>query len=162
MKTSFNIMVLVVTLTLTLLTSKILASDLVHEFKNPAFSGNGYSTHVLSIDQLQSQRKKDNEAEAKSEAAAAARAEKNTTINKFIANVESRIYANLSKQLVDNMFGTSCDSSTTTCPTSGTSTVEGATIYWVKDTTTEIITLTITDANGNVTQMSVQIGDFVF
>jgi len=155
-------MVLVVTFTLTLLTTSILASDLVHEFKNPAFSGNGYSNHVLSVDQLQSQRKKDNEADAKSEAAAAARAEKNTVINKFIANVESRIYANLSKQLVDNMFGTSCDSSTTTCPTSGTSTVEGATIYWVKDTTTEIITLTITDANGNVTQMSVPIGDFVF
>ena len=162
MKTSLNIMVLVVTLTLTLLTSKILASDLVHEFKNPAFSGNGYSNHVLSVDQLQSQRKKDNEADAKSEAAAAARAEKNTVINKFIANVESRIYANLSKQLVDNMFGTSCDSSTTTCPTSGTSEIEGATIYWVKDTTTEIITLTITDANGNVTSMSVPIGDFVF
>ena len=155
-------MVLVVTFTLTLLTTTILASDLVHEFKNPAFSGNGYSNHVLSVDQLQSQRKKDNEADAKSEKAAAERAEKNTTINKFIANVESRIYANLSKQLVDNMFGTSCDSSTTTCPTSGTSEIEGATIYWVKDTTTEIITLTITDANGNVTSMSVPIGDFVF
>jgi len=162
MKTSLNIMVLVVTFTLTLLTTTILASDLVHEFKNPAFSGNGYSNHVLSVDQLQSQRKKDNEADAKSEKAAAERAEKNTTINKFIANVESRIYANLSKQLVDNMFGTSCDSSTTTCPTSGTSEIEGATIYWVKDTTTEIITLTITDANGNVTSMSVPIGDFVF
>ena len=155
-------MVLVVTFTLTLLTTSILASDLVHEFKNPAFSGNGYSNHVLSVDQLQSQRKKDNEADAKSEAAAAERAEKNTTINKFIANVESRIYANLSKQLVDNMFGTSCDSSTTTCPTSGTSEIEGATIYWVKDTTTESITLTITDANGTVTTMSVPIGDFVF
>jgi hypothetical protein len=162
MKTSLKIMVLVVTFTLTLLTTSILASDLVHEFKNPAFSGNGYSNHVLSVDQLQSQRKKDNEADAKSEAAAAARAEKNTVINKFIANVESRIYANLSKQLVDNMFGTSCDSSTTTCPTSGTSEIEGATIYWVKDTTTEIITLTITDENGNVTSMSVPIGDFVF
>jgi hypothetical protein len=162
MKTSLKIMVLVVTFTLTLLTTSILASDLVHEFKNPAFSGNGYSNHVLSVDQLQSQRKKDNEADAKSEAAAAARAEKNTVINKFIANVESRIYANLSKQLVDNMFGTSCDSSTTTCPTSGTSNIEGATIYWVKDTTTEIITLTITDENGNVTSMSVPIGDFVF
>ena len=162
MKTSLNIMVLVVTFTLTLLTTSILASDLVHEFKNPAFSGNGYSNHVLSVDQLQSQRKKDNEADAKSEAAAAARAEKNTVINKFIANVESRIYANLSKQLVDNMFGTSCDSSTTTCPTSGTSEIEGATIYWVKDTTTEIITLTITDENGTVTSMSVPIGDFVF
>jgi len=162
MKTSFKTMVLVVALTLTLLNTKILASDLVHEFKNPAFSGNGYSNHVLSVDQLQSQRKKDNEADAKSEKAAAERAEKNTTINKFIANVESRIYANLSKQLVDNMFGTSCDSSTTTCPTSGTSEIEGATIYWVKDATTEIITLTITDQNGTVTSMSVPIGDFVF
>ena len=155
-------MVLVVVFILTLLNTKILASELVHGFKNPAFSGDGYSNHVLSVDQLQAQRKKEQEEEAKSAAAAAARAEKNTTINKFIANVESRIYANLSKQLVDNMFGTSCDSSTTTCPTSGTSTVEGATIYWVKDTTTEIITLTITDANGNVTSMSVPIGDFVF
>ena len=162
MKTSFKTMMLVVVLTFTLLNSKILASDLVHEFKNPAFSGNGYSNHVLSVDQLQSQRKKDNEADAKSEAAAAERAEKNTTINKFIANVESRIYANLSKQLVDNMFGTSCDSTTTTCPTSGTSEIEGATIYWVKDTTTEVITLTITDENGTVTTMSVPIGDFVF
>ena len=154
--------VLVVLFCVTPLTTSILASDLVHEFKNPAFSGNGYSNHVLSVDQLQSQRKKDNEAEAKSAAAAAERTEKNTTINKFIANVESRIYANLSKQLVDNMFGTSCDSSTTTCPTSGTSEIEGATIYWVKDTTTEIITLTITDENGTVTSMSVPIGDFVF
>jgi len=162
MKTSLKTMMLVVLFTFTLLNTSILASDLVHEFKNPAFSGNGYSNHVLSIDQLQSQRKKANEDEAKSAAAAAEREAKNTTINKFIANVESRIYANLSKQLVDNMFGTGCDSETTTCPTSGTSTVEGATIYWVKDTTTEIITLTITDANGTVTTMSVPIGDFVF
>jgi hypothetical protein len=162
MKTSLKTMMLVVLFTFTLLNTSILASDLVHEFKNPAFSGNGYSNHVLSIDQLQSQRKKANEDEAKSAAAAAEREAKNTTINKFIANVESRIYANLSKQLVDNMFGTGCDSETTTCPTSGTSTVEGATIYWVKDTITEIITLTITDANGTVTTMSVPIGDFVF
>ena len=162
MKTSLKIMVLVVAFTLTFLNSSILADQLDFSFKNPAFSGNGYSTHVLSVDQLQAQREKEQKEEAKSAAAAAARAEKNTTINKFIANVESRIYANLSKQLVDNMFGTSCDSSTTTCPTSGTSEIEGATIYWVKDTTTEIITLTITDANGNVTSMSVPIGDFVF
>ena len=162
MKTSLKIMVLVVAFTLTFLTSKILASELVHGFKNPAFSGDGYSNHVLSVDQLQEQRKQKKIEDAKSAAAAAERKEKNTTINKFIANVESRIYANLSKQLVDNMFGTSCDSSTTTCPTSGTSEIEGATIYWVKDTTTDIITLTITDENGNVTSMSVPIGDFVF
>ena len=86
----------------------------------------------------------------------------NTILAKFIRNVESRIYANLSKQLVDNMFGTTCDSSTTTCPTSGTANVEGATIYWVKDTSTEIITLTITDTDGTTTTMTVPLGDFKF
>ena len=135
------------------------ASELEFGFHNPAFSGNGYGTHALSVDQLQHQRKKDAKDDAKSAASAAKREENNTTINKFIKNVESRIYANLSKQLVDNMFGTSC---TGTCPTSGTATVEGSTIYWVKDTSTEIITLTITDPNGNVTTMSVPLGDFEF
>ena len=54
------------------------------------------------------------------------------------------------------------ESFTVTCPTSGTAEVEGSTIYWVKDTSTEIITLTITDPNGNVTTMSVPLGDFNF
>ena len=137
----------------------LIASEIVHEFKNPAFNGNGYSSHVLSIEQLQYNREKNVKDDAKSAAAAATRAENNTTIAKFIKNVESRIYANLSKQLVDNMFGESC---TGTCPTSGTAEVEGSTIYWVKDTSTEIITLTITDPNGNVTTMSVPLGDFEF
>ena len=143
-------------------TSIITASELVHEFKNPSFSGNGYSSHVLSIEQLQFNRKKEIKDDEKSAAAAAERKANNTTINKFIKNVESRIYANLSKQLVDNMFGTSCDSSTTTCPTSGTANVEGSTIYWIKDSSTEIITLTITDPTGNVTTMCVPLGDFNF
>ena len=144
------------------LISSILASELTHDFKNPDFSGNGYSSHVLSINQLEVQREQKVFDDLKSAAAAAEREEKNKTVNKFIANVESRIYANLSKQLVDNMFGTECDSSTTTCPTSGTSEIEGATISWVKDTTTEVITLTITADDGTVTTMSVPIGDFKF
>ena len=162
MKTSFKTMVLVVGFTLTTPITSILASEIVHGFKNPAFSGNGYSSHVLSINQLETQREQKVKDDMKSAAAAAERDEKNKTVNKFIANVESRIYANLSKQLVDNMFGTSCDSSTTTCPTSGNADIEGATIYWVKDTTTEIITLTITADDGTVTTMSVPIGDFQF
>ena len=108
------------------------------------------------------QRKQKNIDDAKSAQAAAERLEKNKTVNKFISNVESRIYANLSKQLVDNMFGTSCDSSTTTCPTSGTANIEGAQIYWVKDTSTDIITLTVTADDGTVTTITVPVGDFVF
>ena len=137
-------------------------SELTHQFGNPSFSGSGYSQHALSLEQLSYSRKQDVKKDAKSAASQAERDENNTTINKFIKNVESRIYANLSKQLVDNMFGTNCDSTVTTCPTTGTAEVEGSTIYWVKDTTTDIITLTITDTSGNVTTMSVPLGDFKF
>ena len=149
-------------LTLLLLSSSVFAEQLVQEFGNPAFSGNGYSQHVLSVDQLQQQRKQKKIDDEKSAIAAAERIEKNKTVNKFISNVESRIYANLSKQLVDNMFGTSCDTTTTTCPTSGTAEIEGATIYWVKDTSTDIITLTVTADDGTVTTITVPVGDFVF
>ena len=159
MKTSIKKLVLVVTILISTLEYNLLASELVHEFKNPSFSGNGYSQHVLSIDQLETQRSEKVKDDEKSAKAAAERAEKNKTINKFITNVESRIYANLSKQLVDNMFGTSC---TSDCATSGTAEVEGSTIYWVKDTSTEIITLTITDPAGTVSTLSVPVGDFIF
>ena len=141
------------------LTNTSIASELTHKFGNPAFSKDGYSQHVLSIEQLQYQRENDRIKDKKSALSQAERDEKNKTINKFIANVESRIYANLSKQLVDNMLGTSC---TSNCATSGTADVEGSTIYWVKDTSTEIISLTITDPTGTVSTMSVPVGDFIF
>ena len=148
-----------------LLSWPLMASELTHQFGNPSFSGSGYSQHVLSIDQLQNTRKDDNRKQARSDAAAAERLANNTTINKFIKNVESRIYANLSKQLVDNMFGTNCEvTETNTCPSSGTATVEDSQIYWIKSGSgsDEVITLTITDAVGNVTTMSVPLGDFKF
>jgi hypothetical protein len=135
------------------------ASELTHKFGNPAFSKEGYSQHALSIEQLQYTRENDRQKDIKSALSQAERDEKNKTINKFIANVESRIYANLSKQLVDNMFGTSC---TSNCATSGTATVEGSEIYWVKDTSTDIISLTITDPTGTVSTLTVPVGDFIF
>ena len=127
------------------LTNTSTASELIHKFGNPSFSKEGYSQHALSIEQLQSTREND---KVKDEKSAVSQ-----------ANVESRIYANLSKQLVDNMFGTSC---TSNCATSGTANVEGSTIYWVKDTSTEIITLTITDPTGTVSTLTVPVGDFIF
>ena len=152
-------LVLVFFVLCTCLTHTSTASELTHKFGNPAFSKEGYSQHALSIEQLQYTRENDRIKDEKSAISQAERDEKNKTINKFIANVESRIYANLSKQLVDNMFGTSC---TENCATSGTAEVEGSQIYWVKDTSTEIISLTITDPTGTVSTMSVPVGDFIF
>ena len=156
---NFNKIVLVSFLLCISLTNTSIASELTHKFGNPAFSKEGYSQHALSIEQLQYSRKNDVDKDKKSALAQKERDEKNKTINKFIANVESRIYANLSKQLVDNMFGTSC---TSNCATSGTATVEGSQIYWVKDASTDIITLTITDPSGTVSSLTVPVGDFVF
>ena len=150
-----------------ILTTICQASELTFGFKNPAFSGQGYSTHVLSIEQLQFQRAEAVKDDATAAEKAAARAASNTTLAKFVTNVESRIFANLSKQMVDNMFGTNCTEDTDTtaveCPLSGTATLpDGSTVYWAKDTTAETITLTVTDASGTITQLVVPVGDFKF
>lgn len=131
------------------------ASDLTFEFKNPSFSGQGYSNHVLSIEQLQFQRKKEAEEKAAAEAAKAKREAESTTLAKFLNNVESRIYAQLSKQLVDNMF-------TDDGANSGTATIEGATVYWLKDTTSDTITVTITNEDGTTTEIVVPLSGFGF
>jgi hypothetical protein len=131
------------------------AGELTHDFKNPSFSGQGYSNHVLALEQLQFTRKQDIEDEIAKALRDAEREEENEVINKFIANVESRIYANLSKQLVDNMF--SADGAT-----SGTAEIEGATIYWEKDTDLGEISIIITEADGTVTTLTVPVGDFGF
>ena len=91
-----------------------ISSSLTFDFSNPAFSGVGYSSHVLSIEQLQYNRRQSVKDDKISLAAKEARDAKNTTLAKFVTNVESRIFANLSKQMVDNMFGTNCTEDTST------------------------------------------------
>jgi len=131
------------------------AGELTHEFKNPSFSGQGYSNHVLALEQLQFTRQAEiKKAKLRAEKDAE-RDEANEVINKFIANVESRIYANLSKQLVDNMFSS-------TGAETGTAEIEGATIYWERDTDLGEISIRITEADGTVTTVTVPVGDFGF
>ena len=131
------------------------SSELTQEFSNPSFSGNGYSNHVLATEQLQYTRKKELEDDIARALKDAERDEENQVINKFIANVESRIYANLSKQLVDNMFSD-------TGQTTGTAEIEGATIYWERDVDLGEISIRITEADGTVTTLTVPVGDFGF
>lgn len=135
------------------------ASEVTWSFKSPAFHyGNGYSNHVLSVEQLQFNRKKELEDEKRAELARIERELENTTLNKFIKNVESRIYATLSKQMVDAMFA-ECSSS---CATTGTAEIEGSEITWVKDSTTGEITLTIINDDGTTTISIPGSGEFNF
>lgn len=135
------------------LVSTTSSAELVHQFNSPSFSGQGYSTHVLTIEQLEATRRqklKDNEKAAMD---AAAREAKNTNLAKFLVNVESRIYAQLSKQLADTMFADNG-------ATSGDMDFQGTSISWVKTGTD--VTLTITETNGNRTDITVPIASFAF
>jgi len=128
-------------------------AELVHQFNSPAFSGAGYSSHVLTIEQLEAQRRKTILDAQKALADQQARLAANTNLQKFLVNVESRIYAQLSKQLADSMFGE-------TTGDSGSMNFQGTNISWSK-TGTEV-TLIISEANGNRTEVTVPIASFQF
>jgi hypothetical protein len=129
------------------------ASELVHQFNSPSFNGIGYSTHVLTIETIEAQRKTKLKDEQKAAFDKAEREAKNTNLQKFLVNVESRIYAQLSKQLADAMFAEGG-------ATSGAMDFQGTSISWVK--TGVDVTLTITEANGNRTDVTVPVASFSF
>jgi hypothetical protein len=129
------------------------SDEIVFKFKNPSFSGIGTSAHYLTIENQEFNRKEALKAEIKALQDEIERDKENTTLARFIRNLESRIYAQLSRQLVENLFGE-------TPSTEGTLTLEGNTIeYSVVD---GIITLKITDSDGNTTTISLPIGSFTF
>jgi hypothetical protein len=138
------------------------SADLVHQFSNPSFSGQGYSAHVLSIEQLEFNRRDDIRKAQEAEAARIERELENSVLNKFIRNLESRIYATLSKQMVDNMFAACGDDTGVDCANSGTTEVEGASITWVKDEETGSITLTVDGPDGYTEITIPGPGEFTF
>jgi hypothetical protein len=137
-----------------LVPSMAVSAELIHNFQSPAFiPGNGFSQHVLTIHQLEEAKKKEIKAEELAAIAKAETAAKSTNLAKFLVNVEARIYAQLSKQLADQMF-------TEGSATSGTMDFQGSTISWVKSSTD--VTLTIIEATGGRTEITVPIASFAF
>jgi curli production assembly/transport component CsgF len=129
------------------------SAQLVHQFNSPAFSGQGYSNHVLTIEQLEASRRKTIADAQKAAQEKAERDAKNTNLAKFLVNVESRIYAQLSKQLADAMFA---EGSADT----GSFDFQGTNISYVKTGTD--VTLTIVEATGNRTEITVPLSSFSF
>ena len=129
--------------------------ELVHKFKSPSFSGINSSAHYLTIENQEFNRKAAIEAEIKAYREELEREADNTTLARFIRNLESRIYAQLSRQLVDALFGENPS-------TFGTLELMGNTIEYSVSADGTMITLKITDAEGNVTEITVPIGSFTF
>ena len=130
-----------------------MTDEIVFKFKSPSFSGVGASSHYLTIQNQEFNRKEALKAEIKALQDEIERDKENTTLARFIRNLESRIYAQLSRQLVENLFGE-------TPSDNGVLELEGNRIeYSVVD---GIITLKITDSDGNTTTISLPIGSFTF
>ena len=129
------------------------ADEMLFKFKNPSFSGNATSSHYLTIENQQFNRDKAIKEEIQAYKEELARDSNNTTLARFIRNLESRIYAELSRQLVDNMFGE-------TKSTSGSFTLEGNQVDY--STNGDTVTLKINESDGGQTTISVPIGSFTF
>ena len=131
------------------------SQEIVHEFKNPSFSGIGTGAHYLTIENQEHSRKKAIEDALEAARKAAERAEENTTLAKFIRNLESRIYAQMAKQLVESMF------SNDNAVRFGSFTLEGSIITYEVITNadgTEFIKMTITGEDGSETVIEIPVG----
>jgi hypothetical protein len=145
-------------LALCLLCSPLYA-DITHKFKNPSFSGIGTGAHYLTIENQEHSRKKSIQDALDAAAASAEREANNTTLAKFIRNLESRIYAQMSKQLVESMF------SNDTAARYGSFVLEGSTVTYEVITNadgSEYIKMTITDAEGSSTVIEIPVGSGYF
>ena len=133
--------------------SPAFADPIVQQFKSPSFNGYGWSQHVQAIDaQERSREQAIKDAEAAKAALARAEAS-NTPLAKFMALFTSQVYAQLATQLSNNLFAEGSSNQ-------GIFTLDGNTISYVKTGTS--VTLTVVDANGNTTVVTVPIATFGF
>lgn len=134
-------------------TTAVGAAPIDFGFKNPSFNGNGFSSHVLTIENQEFTRRKALQDSIQAAIDKAAADAKNTNLQKFLNNLESRMYAQISQNLATAMFATGGS-------TSGSLNFEGNTIFWTKDSSN--VYLTVTDTVGNQTQITVPLGQFQF
>jgi hypothetical protein len=137
--------------------SLVQADGITFKFKNPSFSGVNTSAHYLTIENQEKSRRDKIKEDIQSAIEKAEREANNTTQAKFLRNLESRIYAQIAKQLVDNMFGNE------TASTFGTFDIEGNSITYETiigggPDGTDIIRITVTSEDGTTTTLDVPIG----
>lgn len=143
---------LTLTLILLSLTQQTQASEIVHQFKSPSFSGVNTSAHWLTIENQEATRKKAIQDKIEADLKAKATEEKNSILNRFMNNLQSRIYSQLAAQLTANLFAGESSS--------GSFVLDGNVIEYVKNA--DQVSLTITDDAGNVTQIVIPVSGFKF
>ena len=137
------------------------ATEIVHKFGNPSFSGINQAAHYLTIDEQERTRKEKIRADAQEALEDAQREAENTTLAKFLRNLESRIYSTLAKDISESLFNYENPASAEN-PVYGEIELEGNIIQWLNNGTT--ITLTIIEMMDGVeisrTTITIPVGSF--
>ena len=116
------------------------SSELVHKFGSPSFNGINQSAHYLTIDEQERTRLEKVAADIHDALDEAEREADNTTLAKFLRNLESRIYSTLAKDISESLFNYD-NIPTSENPIVGRINLEGNILMWLNDGTS--ITLTI-------------------
>jgi|TARA_R110000744_G_scaffold122325_1_gene227299 hypothetical protein len=127
------------------------ASEVTFKFQSPSFEGSGKSSHYLTIENIEKTRKDAIKAADKAAAEKVIADAKNTAVAKFKANLESRFYTALAKQITTNIFGADGlqqDSGTFTSP------IGGEVVTWATPGGTGNVTITVTETDGTVTSFT--------
>ena len=79
-------------------------AELVQQFKDPTFSGQGWASHVLTLEQMRQGATSSRDSKIASEKAAADAAAASTPLAKFMALFTGQVYSQLATQLTNNLF----------------------------------------------------------
>jgi hypothetical protein len=115
-----------------LIASTANATELVHKFGSPSFSGINQSAHYLTIDEQERTRKDALAQKAQDALDEANREAENTTLAKFLRNLESRIYSTLAKDISESLFDYN-NPGTIENPVSGEIWLEGNRLIWINN-----------------------------
>ena len=139
------------------------------QFKSPSFNGIGYSSHVLTIENQEATRQKARDDKVQSALDKAASDAKNTNLAKFLNNLESRIYAQISQNVATAMFANNSCTVTASSTCTGSINFQGSTIAWSRvsdvinctgSANATCILLTVTDTTGSTTEIYVPLESF--
>ena len=130
----------------------VIADEIVQQFKSPSFSGVATSSHYLTVDEQEKTRRDEIAEDIESALKDAEREADNTTLAKFLRNLESRVYSQLSRDIAESLFDSNKGG------TGGSIVLEGSTIKFVNDGAS--ITLTVIDEDGSITEIVIPVGIF--
>jgi hypothetical protein len=107
-------------------------AELVHQFNNPTFSGQGWASQVLTMEQMRQSAQANKASKAAGEKAAAEAALANTPLARFMNLFTGQVYSQLATQLTNNLFKECAAGGGASCTNGDFMVTETQKIVWIK------------------------------